>query len=64
VKAEVRGVPGSVTRIQHVEEKGVWEVEVEFALSSVQAAMAIGVVEISGSPGGDDETIKVPVYVR
>lgn len=64
VKAEVRGVPGSVTRIQHVEEKGVWEVEVEFALSSVQPAMAIGVVEICGTPGGDGEKIMVPVYVR
>lgn len=64
VKAEVRGVPGSVRSIRRVEERGVWEVEVEFSFSSDRTAMAIGVVEISGVPAGAGEKVEVPVYVR
>jgi hypothetical protein len=64
VKAEVRGVPGSVTRIRYVEDKAVWEVEVEFTLSSGQASMTVGAVEIWGAPTGEAEKIQVPVYVR
>jgi hypothetical protein len=64
VKAEVRGVPGSVKRIRHVEEKGVWEVEVEFGPLSGQTAMTVGVVEISVAPDADADKIQVPVYVR
>lgn len=64
VKAEVRGVPGSVKRIRHIKETRVWEVEVEFTFASAQTGMAVGMIEISGAPDGDADKIQVPVYVR
>jgi hypothetical protein len=62
-KAELRGVPGTVRRVQHVEKRDVWEVDVEFGPFGDQSGLLAGKVEISLAAEGADK-IQVPVYVR
>jgi hypothetical protein len=64
VQATVRGVPGVVRSIRHVAEEGLWKVDVEFGPLSDQTAMTVGVVELTGDPGGDGPLVEIPVYVR
>jgi hypothetical protein len=62
-KAELHGVPGTVRRVQHFEERGVWEVDVEIGPFAEQSGLLAGEVEISPAADGA-ERIQVPVYVR
>jgi hypothetical protein len=64
VKADIRGVGGVVKGIRHIEEKGLWELEVEFDLASSPPGMSVGAIELSGLVPGDSDPIEIPVYVR